>query len=109
MHGRTKVVLEQDRLTRRAGWFWRKSIDLRKIRRIEAHNVDALTADRLWIVLTDDSGRHLSVSELDQDFLPVIGALAARFPGVAKFDEASRIEPLRATQLVLWQDEAMTE
>lgn len=79
MPERSRVVLEGDRLTRRAGWFRRKSIDLREVRRVEARNADALTADMLWIVFTDDSGRHLSIRESDQDFLSVIGALASRF------------------------------
>jgi hypothetical protein len=107
MHDRARLVLQGHRLTRKAGWFWRKSIDLREVRRIEARNVDALTADMLWIVFTDEWGRHLSISEGDQDFLPVTGALAPRFPGIAEFDSASPSEPLQATRLVLWQDEVV--
>lgn len=109
MPERSRVVLDGDRLVRRAGWFWRNSIDLREVRRVEARNADALTADMLWIVFTDGSGRHLSIGEADQDFLSVIGALASRFPGLAKFRDASPTTPLRATRLVLWQDEPVTD
>lgn len=106
MHDRTRVVLEGDRLIRKAGWFWRKSIDLREVCRIEARNVDALTSDRLHVVLADRSGRLLSICETDEGFLSVINALESRFPGVATFDGASPKAPLQATRVVLWQGEA---
>jgi len=106
MHDRTRVLLEGGRLIRKAGWFWRKSIDLREVCRIEARNVDALTTDRLHVVLADRSGRLLSVSETDEGFLALIVALESRFPGVATFADATPKAPLQATRVVLWQDEA---
>jgi hypothetical protein len=103
MSNRPVLILEEDRLTRKAGWFWRRSIDLSAIRRIVACNVPTLVIDTRWIVFEDGLGADLSVCESDEHFSSVVAALEPRFPGIGGFAQAEPAEPFRAKRVELWR------
>ena len=106
MRAKAVLVLQGDGLARKAGWFWRKSIDLCDVRLIEAWNADALTTDALWIGLNDRQGHRFLMCEFDEGFAFVMDELAMRFAGMQAFEGAYPAKPFEATCVVLWRDTA---
>ena len=90
------------RLVRRVGPIWQEWVQLDRVTRIVAENMDALTHDSIWLTLETDDLRSLRISEFDASFNSMVEQLAQRFPGVERFSEATPEEPFAHAEMILW-------
>jgi hypothetical protein len=100
---KTLVYIDNDRLTRRGGLFFRKTIELSNVFEIDCISRDALTHDELVVNFLTNGGEVFYISEFDIGFIDVINDLYSMFHGLINIEDLKFNGAFSLSSSVLWK------
>lgn len=97
-----RVEIDGNFLRRRAGFLYRRKMDLNKVVEVIAVNKDALTHDELNVVFCAEDGSQLFISEFDRFYEDVMMKLPNYLLGFTPIKDFHPDKPFQRKQETFW-------